>query len=83
MFNDVAAVELIRSLYQPLSQITEALSDTMMLAGSEAYSGSLSFYNSFPKCDALQGLKAETIYKDLLARFPAKAKKETAATKEG
>ncbi|MGE5583048.1 MAG: hypothetical protein ACM3X9_11010 [Bacillota bacterium] len=40
---DVAAVELIRSLYHPLSQITEALSDTMMLAGSEAYSGSLIF----------------------------------------
>ncbi|MGE5582986.1 MAG: hypothetical protein ACM3X9_10690 [Bacillota bacterium] len=37
------AVELICSLYQPLLQITGALADTMMLAGSEAYSGSLIF----------------------------------------
>ncbi|MGE5582977.1 MAG: hypothetical protein ACM3X9_10645 [Bacillota bacterium] len=63
-------------------QITEALSDTMMPAGSEAYSGSLIFYSPAREAMRSKVQKAETIYKDLPARFPGKVKKETAATKE-
>jgi hypothetical protein len=43
---DVKTVEAIRALYQPLLQITDSLSDTMTLAGSEAYMASLMFYSS-------------------------------------
>ena len=79
--NDVKAVETIRSLYQPLLQITEALSDTMTLSGSEAFGGSLMFYNSAKSAKKSKVQKAETIYNDLQARFPGrprKAEEETA-----
>lgn len=76
---DVKAVENIRSVYQPLLQIVEALDDTMLLSGSEAYAGSLMFYNSV-KFGAKTNISgAGTIYDDLSARFPGKPKGANAA----
>ncbi len=72
---DVAAVVLLRSLFQPLSQINDGLSDTMMLSGSEAYSGSLMFYNSSRNAMKSKIQKAETIYNDLQARFPGRPRR--------
>jgi hypothetical protein len=72
---DVKAVESIRSLYQPLLQITEALADTMTLSGSEAYSGALIFYSSIKSAKKSKIAKAEVIYDDLSARFPKGAGK--------
>lgn len=73
--NDVKAVEVIRSLYQPLLQLTEGLSDTMTLSGSEAFGGSLMFYNSSKNAKKSKVQKAETIYNDLQARFPGRPRK--------
>ncbi|MHB8139634.1 MAG: hypothetical protein ACYDGO_14780 [Smithellaceae bacterium] len=73
---DVHAVEAIRAMYEPLLQITEALSDTMTLSGSEAYSASLMFYNSTKNAMKSKIHKAETIYNDLSNRFPGRPKKE-------
>jgi hypothetical protein len=75
--------EQLRSLYQPLVQITDSLWNTMLLTGSEAYSDSLKFYNSVRYANKSQIQKAETIYNDLAARFPGRPKKDaTAATVE-
>ena len=77
---DVKAVETIRTIYQPLLQIVESLDDTMVLSGSEAYNGSLMFYNSV-KIGAKTNIPgAGTIYDDLSARFPGKPKGTNAAT---
>jgi hypothetical protein len=72
---DVRAVEALRGLYQPLQQITDGLSDTLLLSGSEAYSASLMFYSSTKTAMKSKIQKAETIYNDLSARFPGRSKK--------
>jgi hypothetical protein len=61
-------------------QITEALSDTIILSGSEAYSAGLMFYNSAKNASKSKIPKAETIYNDLAACFPAKVKTAPPAT---
>jgi hypothetical protein len=77
---DVNAVESIRNIYAPLLQIVEALDDTMTLSGSEAYSGSLMYYNS-AKFGAKSNIAgAKTIYEELSSRFPGKPKGTNAAT---
>ena len=77
---DVKAVESIRNIYAPLLQIVEALDDTMTLSGSEAYTGSLMFYNSV-KFGAKSNISgAKTIYEELSSRFPGKPKGTNAAT---
>jgi hypothetical protein len=62
--------ETIRSLYQPLLQITDALSDTMKLSGSEAYTAALIFYNNAKNAAKSKVPKAETIDNDLASQFP-------------
>jgi hypothetical protein len=76
-FLDVAEFEIdfqgyrkIHSLYQLLLQITNALSDTMTLSGSEAYSAALVFYNSVRSAMKSKVQKAEGIYRELRVAFP-------------
>ncbi len=76
---DVTAFEQLRAMYQPLLQITDSLWDSMILSGSEAYSASLTFYNSIKRAAKAKIQKAETIYNDLMARFPGRGKKDDAA----
>jgi hypothetical protein len=67
--------EQIRTMFQPLLQITDSLWDTLILTGSEAYSESLKFYNSVKLASKAKVQKAETIYNDLSVRFPGRPKK--------
>lgn len=72
---DVNGVIRLRGFHQPLQQICDALSDTIMLAGSEAYVAALSIYNVI-KDAAKRGVPgAQTIYEDLKSRFPGGARK--------
>lgn len=73
---NVNVFETVRSLYQLLSQVTDLLWGTMILAGSEAYSASLLFYNSVKSAKRSKVQKAETILADLAARFPKRSKKD-------
>lgn len=73
---DLKAVETLRTLYQPLQQISQSLSDTMTLSGSEAYAGALMFYNATKNAAKAKIPKAETIYNDLATRFPGRPKKD-------
>ena len=67
---DVEALNTLRFIYIQLLEIAEAVNDSMMLAGSEAYQAALVFYTSI-KAAAKSGVaNAETIYNDLSARFP-------------
>jgi hypothetical protein len=75
---DIRACVTIRSLYEPLLQITDSLSDTMLLSGSEAYSAALMFYSVVKNAMKSKIQKAETIYSDLSNRFPGRVKKENA-----
>ena len=74
---DVDAVTTIRSIYQPLSQIADALNDTMLLSGSEAYAGALVFYTAAKSAAKSNITGAKNIYEDLSARFPGRPKGTT------
>jgi len=69
---DVKAVEDLKSVYIPLFQITEALNDTIMLSGSEAYTAALMFYTTVKGAMKSKIPNADLIYDDLSNRFPAK-----------
>lgn len=73
---DLQGYETLRSLYQPVLQISDALLDTMLLSGSEAYMAALIFYNATKNAVRSKVPKSETIYADLSTRF-AKGKRET------
>jgi hypothetical protein len=62
-----------------LLQITDALSDTMKLSESEAYTAALIFYNAAKNAAKSKVQKAETICNDLSAHFP-RSKKATGET---
>lgn len=77
MATDVKAIETLRRIFQPLSQLDDALSDTIFLSGSEAYAAALMFYKNAQHAAASNFVKAQTIYEDLAARFP-KGKRSSA-----
>ncbi len=69
---DVNAVNTLNSVLKQLEQITDGIDDTMMLAGSEAYIASLSYYNSVKQGAKMNVPNAKIIFDDLKARFPQK-----------
>lgn len=79
--NDVNAVAELRSFYAPLLQITDSLSDSMTLAGSDAFAASLVFYNSVKGAQKNNEAKAKTIFEDLSNRFPGRQKSRTQSAK--
>ncbi|MGE0076273.1 MAG: hypothetical protein AB7S48_00275 [Bacteroidales bacterium] len=71
---DVTAVTALNKVLIPLQQLTEKIDDTTMLAGSEAYSAALIFYNAV-KGAAKAGVPGmKTVYEDLQTRFPGRGK---------
>ena len=76
---DVDAVETVRALFQPISQIADVLNDTMLLAGSEAYAGALMYYNAAKNAAKSNIPGAKVIYNDLSSRFPGRPKAVAAA----
>lgn len=74
---DVDAVVSLRSIYQPLLQITDALNDTMLLSGSEAYAGALMLYNAAKHTAKSNIYGAKNVYEDLSARFPGRPRKSS------
>ena len=71
---DVEAVVSLRSIYQPLLQVTDALNDTMLLSGSEAYTGALIYYQAAKSAAKSNISGAKNIYDDLSTRFPGRPK---------
>ncbi|NOU18403.1 MAG: hypothetical protein HOO91_12675 [Bacteroidales bacterium] len=71
---DVQAVTNINKVLIPLQQLVEKLDDSTVLAGSEAYSSALIFYNAVKSAakTGVPGMKG--VYDDLQLRFAVKAK---------
>ena len=70
---DVEAVQVLRDLDQSLSPVVAALSDSLLLAGSEAYQASLVFYSNVKNATKLRIPAAQGVYDYLSARFPGSA----------
>lgn len=78
--HDLEATVALREIQQALTPLNEALSDTLMVAGSEAFQAALVFYNSV-KGAAKSGVPgAKTVYDELSKRWPRK--KRSASTNE-
>jgi len=78
---DVSAFEELRGIKAQITQLSDALSDTQMLTGSDAYSAALMFYNIVKTARKSNVAKAGTIYEDLSKRYPGRSAKETGETK--
>ena len=74
---DLDAFHALRSLLQPLSELTDMLDDSVMLASSEAYSAALAAYQAFKSAAKLNHPGAEVIAADLSDRFPRRSSKPT------
>ncbi|MBS4028914.1 MAG: hypothetical protein KGZ58_09770 [Ignavibacteriales bacterium] len=57
-----------------LAQLHEAISDTRLAVGSEAYTASLSIYHSVRNAAKSNVPGTDTIYQDLKQRFPGRKK---------
>ena len=66
---DLKAREDLQHIGRKIAQLNTLLDDTTLLAGSEAYSASLSYYQSVKQAAKMNIPDAKTIYKDLQKRF--------------
>lgn len=73
---DLQAIEVLRPLFNSLNQLSKSLEDTMTVAGSEAYTSALAFYQSVKVGAKMNVSGAQEIYNDLQARFPGRTKKK-------
>lgn len=71
---DWNATSNLLPLLRIVDQIKDTMSDTAMLAGSEAYVGALSYYNSVKQAAKVNAPEAKAIYEDLRKRFEKKSK---------
>lgn len=62
------------AIVQKLNTLLRAVEDVSMVAGSEAYAGSLVFYQSVKGAAKSNEPGAQAIYDDLKKRFPGKGK---------
>lgn len=66
---DIKAVQILQELERSLAPICQALDDSLKLAGSEAFQGSLLFYQNVKAAARSKDPDAKPIADDLSARF--------------
>ena len=64
------------SILNVAQQLTNAIDDTKMIAGSEAYQAALLYYGGVQKAVDMNVPGAKAIYDELRNRFPARVKKQ-------
>ena len=74
---DVTAFGLLRSLQQPVSQLADMLDDSLALAGSDAMTAALAYYQSVKTANKLNVPGAATISDDLSTRFVGQGNRAT------
>ena len=75
---DVKALEQLSSFHSSLQQLVDMLSDSILMAGSDAFKAALMFYESVKTALKSNVSKAKTIYEDLSPRFPGRKKNRIA-----
>ena len=79
---DTAVVTSLKRILMPLEQLNEKLSDTNLLAGSEAYMAALVFYNAVKGAAKAGQPGMKNIYDDLQSRFPGRGGNKATKNKE-
>lgn len=78
---DTVAVKNLVGMLNPIMQLEQGINDTEMLAGSEAYTAALIYYNSVKQAAKNNIPNAAAIYDDLSKRFDGQGKKKAAIAK--
>lgn len=78
---DVKAVTDLNPIEQQAAQLLSLVDDTIMLAGSEAFTAALTYYNSVKTAAKRNVPGAKPIYDDLKVRFEKTSKKKTNESK--
>ncbi len=81
---DLSLAKALKPIWDAVSVLYSDIDDTMMLAGSEAYEGSLFYYHSVKYAAKKGNVAAKPIIEDLAKRFPgpkSRQKKEEPAPK--
>lgn len=66
---DIAAVDTLQELVRAMTPIVEALDDSLLMSGSEAYEGALMFYQSVKAAAKANAPSAKAILIDLADHF--------------
>ncbi|MBI5216452.1 MAG: hypothetical protein HY960_11935 [Ignavibacteriae bacterium] len=72
---DVVLTQQLSPIMQELASLFEAVSDTYMAVGSEAFTSALVFYNSVKAASKSNVTGITSIYDDLKTRFPGRPPK--------
>lgn len=67
--DDLDRVQQLNSLIQPIAELCQQLSDSLMVAGSEAYQGALTYYNGVKQAAKQNQPGAQLVYDDLQTHF--------------
>lgn len=76
---DLECLQQLQSLERELAPVNEALSDSILLAGSEAYQAALLFYGNVKGAKKVNLGASASVYDDLSTRFPGSAAKKVPA----
>ncbi len=79
--SDLSLTQDLNNILNQISTLQRAIEDTMMVAGSEAYTAALVFYNSVKGASRVNVPGSEAIHKDLQERFAVKPRKTETETK--
>ena len=74
---DFKVVSQLSPLFRAISSLYDGVRDTKMLAGSESYVNSLTYYNTVKLAAKKNYGNAETIYDDLRVRFEANGRRKS------
>ncbi len=78
---DNQALQALDQMYQPAVQVLRMIEDTRVLAGNDAYSAALIYYNAVKQASLNGVAKAKVIYEDLAQRFPGRPRKTAETVK--
>ena len=67
---DLQAVETLKKLERELLPLMDAITDSLLLSGSEAYQAALIFYGNARQAAKLKVGASASVYADLADRFP-------------
>jgi hypothetical protein len=73
---DLDGLQQLQALERELAPVNEALSDSILLAGSEAYQAALLFYGNVKGAKKVNIGSSVSVYDDLAARFPGGSPKK-------
>ena len=74
---DFKAVNDLRLILREAEQLCQALSDTILLSGSEAYAEALAYYQAVKQAAKRNIPDAKSVYQDLRKRFEQKSSGES------